>query len=135
MRSPSSAGGTGRRARAAALAGILGLSVLAACGGDSDAGNDAGTAGPAAASSGRTQTLTIKDFRFGPQPLEVSKGTVVTVMNEDDAAHTATADDHSFDTGELAEGESKEITLATEGDVAFHCHIHDYMTGVIRVTA
>jgi plastocyanin len=116
------------RVRAAALAGVLTVSFLAAgCGGDGEE--------PAASAGSDAMTLTIKDFAFSPEPLRVPKGTVVRVVNEDDAAHTATADDTSFDTGDLAQGASKDITLSKEGDVTYHCTIHDYMKGVIRVTA
>ena len=121
-----------RRARAGAVAAAIGLSLVAgACGGDSDGSTTAAAATPA----GDGKSLTIKDFAFSPQPLEVPRGTVVKVTNDDDAAHTATADDRAFDTGTLAQGESKEITLSTAGDIAFHCNIHDYMKGVIRVTS
>ena len=118
------------RVRAVALAAVLGASfVVSACGSDSDAD-------PAATGTGSIATnLTIKDFAFSPQPLEVPMGTVVKVVNEDDAPHTATADDTSFDTGDLGWGESKDITLSAEGEITFHCDIHDYMKGVIRVTA
>lgn len=131
MRSPSSVGRFRRGARAAVVTAAVGLSLVAgACGGNSDSSTK--TAAPAGAGGGRS--LTIKDFAFSPDPLEVPKGTVVKVTNNDDAAHTATADDGAFDTGTLAQGESKEITLSKAGDFAFHCSIHDYMKGVIRVT-
>lgn len=147
MRSPSS---RARRSRGRALAvcAAIGLSAVAgACGGDSD--SDGGTGASAgggmsdAASAGMDggmgggggKVLTIKDFAFSPEPLTVAKGTVVKVVNEDDAAHTATAKDDSFDTGDLAKGESKEITLSEAGELAYQCDIHDYMQGVIRVSA
>ena len=132
MRSPSRARRPGRRARAGAVGAAVGLSfVVGACGG----GSDGSTTAAAATTAGDGKSLTIKDFAFSPQPLEVPKGTVIKVTNDDDAAHTATADDSGFDTGTLAQGESKEITLSTTGDIAFHCNIHDYMKGVIRVTS
>lgn len=110
--------------RAAALA-ALALTVLAgACGSDSDGD-------PGAAAGG--DVLTIENFAFSPEPLAVPVGTVVRVVNEDDAPHTATADDMSFDTGELARGESAEITLSAAGELSYQCDIHDYMRGVIRV--
>lgn len=110
--------------RAAALA-ALGVTVLAgACGSGSDGE-------PAAASGG--DVLTIENFAFSPEPLTVPVGTVVRVVNTDDAPHTATADDMSFDTGQLGKDESKEITLSTAGEFAYQCDIHDYMRGVIRV--
>lgn len=134
MRSQSRAVRLGRRARAGAVAAAIGLSLVAgACGGDSDSPTNAAAAA-AAAPDGGGKSLTIKNFAFSPQPFEVPKGTVVRVTNEDDAAHTATADGGAFDTGSLAQGESKEITLSEPGDIAFHCNIHDYMKGVIRVT-
>ncbi len=112
------------------LAAVLGISLLAgACGGDSDSKPAASGGG------GGAVTLNIKDFAFSPNPIEVPKGTIVKVVNDDDAAHTATADDKSFDTGELGKGDSKDITLSEEGEIAFHCAIHDYMKGVIQVTA
>lgn len=113
------------------LAAVLGISFLAgACGGDSDSKPAASSGG-----GGGAMTINIKDFAFSPNPIEVPKGTVVKVVNDDDAAHTATADDKSFDTGELGKGDSKDITLSKEGEIAYHCAIHDYMKGVIQVTA
>ena len=126
MRRPSS--GAARRVVAAAA---VGLAVVAgACGSDSD--GDA-TAGGDAAGGDAANVLTIRDFRFSPEPLTVPVGTVVRVVNEDDAPHTATADDASFDTGDLGQDASAEITLSTAGEIAYHCAIHDYMRGVIRV--
>jgi plastocyanin len=131
MRSPSSATvRTDQRLRALGVAAALALTLVAgACGSDGDESATTSKEAPAGAKS-----LSIKDFMFSPQPLEVAKGTVVKVTNGDDAAHTATANDMSFDTGTLADGESKEITLDKAGEIAFHCQIHDYMTGVIRVS-
>lgn len=125
-------GRTAGRSPAVALA-ALGVAVLAgACGSDSDPG--AGSAEPGAGAGGGGTVLTIEDFAFRPEPLTVPAGTVVKVVNEDDAPHTATADDDAFDTGELGQGGTAEITLPDEGEIAYHCSIHDYMRGVIRVT-
>ena len=116
-------------ARRAVAVAALGLTVVAgACGSDGDAG-----AGAPAGDAGGGDVLTIKDFAYSPEPLTVPVGTVVKIVNEDDAPHTATADDKSFDTGELEQGDSKEVTLSTAGEFAYHCAIHDYMRGVIRV--
>lgn len=124
MRWPRRASG-----RTLAVCAVLGLSGIAgACGGDSDSD----TAG-ASAEEG-ADVLTIEDFAYSPEPLVVDKGTVVRVVNKDDAAHTVTADDGSFDTGELGEGESKELTVDGTGELSYHCEIHDYMQGVIRVS-
>lgn len=140
MRSPSNRSGRSRR-RALAVLVAVGLSALAgACGSDSDSASDSGASAGGGMSSAAGagmggEVLTIKDFAFSPEPLTVAKGTVVKVVNEDDAPHTATAKDDSFDTGELGKGESKEITLSEAGDFTYQCDIHDYMQGVIRVSA
>ena len=133
MRSPSRSASLLTRRRTFILASAVGVSALVgACGGDSDP--EATTAATDAAQGGG-MVLTIKDFAFKPEPLVVPKGTKVKVVNEDDAAHTATADDKSFDTGTLGKGASKEITVSEAGELAYHCAIHDYMRGVIRVSA
>ena len=58
----------------------------------------------------------------------------VAVKNEDAASHTLTADDHSFDTGNIEGKGQKEITAPRAGRVTFKCDIHQYMTGVIQVS-
>ena len=130
---------TGRLVRAL-LAGLAAASLLAgACGSDDDEdeGTEAtattGTTGTTAAGGGEAKAITIKGFAFAPTPLVVPKGTEVTITNSDDATHTATADDGSFDTGELNKGDAKPVTLSEEGEIAYHCNIHDSMKGVIRV--
>ncbi len=94
-----------------------------------------GTSSAASASRGATKpdTITIANFRFSPDPLVVTAGTTVKVTNEDGTAHTVTADDKSFDTGDLAGGTSTTITLAKAGTYKYYCDIHNYMTGTIEV--
>ena len=104
------------------------MAGLAGCGGDNDSG-----AGPSAGAAAG-QTVVIRDFKFEPANLTVSPGTRVTVKNEDAAAHTLTADDRSFDTGNIGGKGQKEITAPNTGRVAFKCDIHQYMTGVIQVS-
>ena len=87
--------------------------------------NSAGTTGTA---------ITIKDFTFSPTPLHAKVGDTITVTNDDNTAHQLTANDSSFDTGAFSSG-SKTITVAKAGTFAYHCAIHDYMTGVIQVAA
>ncbi len=128
--SPAASPRVGFGRRVVVAVALAGLSLVAgACGSDSD-GADEGAQPQGEAGA----TLTIKDFAFSPDPLVVAKGTRVTVVNEDEAAHTATADDESFDTGNLAKGETADITLSKAGEVPYFCSIHDYMRGVIRVS-
>ncbi len=118
-----------------ALAGVgtLVMAGFAACGGDGGSSSrDAG--GGATGGAGAGQTVVIKDFKFEPANLKVAPGTQVTVKNEDSAAHTLTAVDRSFDTGNIEGNGQKEITVSKAGQVTYKCDIHQYMTGVIQVT-
>ncbi|MFG3365350.1 cupredoxin family copper-binding protein [Streptomyces sp. NPDC048156] len=78
--------------------------------------------------------VTIKDFAFQPAELEVGPGTKITVTNEDSAPHTLTADDKSFDTGDLAQGESATITAPSKpGSYSYICTVHPNMKGTLTV--
>lgn len=79
------------------------------------------------------KTVTIADFSYVPAALVVKKGTTVTWMNEDTDTHSATADDGSFDTGLLQQGESGSVTFDTAGEITYHCSTHPNMTGKIIV--
>jgi len=78
-------------------------------------------------------SITIANFQFSPEPLMVSVGSEVNVSNGDGTVHTVTANDGSFDTGDLDGGASATITLAQAGTFEYFCNIHNYMTGTIEV--
>lgn len=116
---------------AALLALVLGV-VLAACGGGStSSSSDGGTAGGGGATSGTDVTIT--GFAFSPATLSVAVGDTVTWTNEDSAPHTVTADDGTFDSGNLATGETFTQTFDTAGTYDYHCTVHPSMTATIVV--
>ncbi|WP_338553730.1 cupredoxin family copper-binding protein [Paenibacillus sp. KS-LC4] len=82
-----------------------------------------------------THVVEIVDFAFSIAELDIRVGDKVAFINRDKMKHTATADDKSFDTGLLGEGEKKVITFDKEGDFSYFCTPHPGMTGLIRVTA
>jgi len=47
---------------------------------------------------------------------------------------TVTADDGAFDSGSLAGGKSFSFTFDEAGTFAYHCNIHQSMTGRVVVT-
>jgi plastocyanin len=51
----------------------------------------------------------------------------------DSPDHTVTADDDSFDSGTLSNGDTFEQTFDEAGEFAYHCEIHSSMTGTITV--
>ena len=69
---------------------------------------------------------------YEPDPAPVSSASEVTWNNKDIAAHTATADDGSFDTGIIQPGESASAVVKGQGRTPYHCSIHPWMNGIIQ---
>jgi plastocyanin len=129
---------------------ILGLSsalvlVLAACssGGGSSAAPSTGGGASAPAAGGAactvsadtgTVAVTIKGFAFNPNAISAKVGEVVGFVNNDTTAHTATLDDDSCSTDNIAAGASMSLTFSAAGTYPFHCKIHPNMTGTITVS-
>jgi plastocyanin len=112
------------------LVAVLGLVV--GCGGG--AGNPAGGSGGSAATPSAPDTIVIKNFTFMPTPLTVAPGTKITVINQDQAPHTVTANDKSFDSGTISGGQRGEVTAPTKpGRYPYICTIHQYMKGTLIV--
>ena len=88
-------------------------------------------AAPTEAPAAQTANVTIANFAFDPGTLNITAGTTVVFTNNDSATHTATADDGSWDTGNLAQGASASITFDTPGTYTYHCAIHPSMTATI----
>ncbi len=126
--------------------------LLAACGSSADEPS-AGSATPPAESTSSPEptstadststasnppaatgtTVGIDDFAFSPDTATVAVGTTITWTNEQDFAHTVTADDGSFDSGDLATGDTFEHTFDSPGTFAYVCSIHPNMAGSVVV--
>jgi plastocyanin len=78
-------------------------------------------------------TIVIQNFDYAPPKLAVAAGTTITVKNADGTAHTVTAKDKSFDTGDVDGGATATITIDRPGTYQYFCDIHNYMTGTIEV--
>lgn len=79
-------------------------------------------------------TINIQGFAFsGTHTVPV--GTTVTWKNLDGSSHTATANDGSFDTGSLAQGQTASHTFTTAGSYPYKCAFHPSMTATLTVTA
>jgi plastocyanin len=115
--------------------------LVLGCGGGTSPGPAGGTGSPAAAPTSApssnpvtSPTIVIKNFAFQPVSLTVAAGTTIKVINEDQAPHTVTAADKSFDTGTLSGGRSGEFTApAKPGTYPYICTIHQYMMGTLIV--
>ncbi len=83
-----------------------------------------------------SQTVTIADLAFAPPSVTVSVGDTVTWTNTDAQTHTATADDESWDAGNITgNGGTGAVVFTTAGSYAYHCTIHPTMTGTVVVEA
>lgn len=136
---------------AAATAGIALLAVTA-CGSDESSSADSATSAPstsstesaaptgeASASSGASApaaepvVITIKGFAYSG-PGTVAPGTEITVKNDDDAAHTVTADGKGGFDVILQPGTSATFKAPAEpGKYDFHCTYHADMHGSLTV--
>jgi plastocyanin len=88
----------------------------------------------AAAPSPRTGTVVhIRDDTFIPASVTVRAGERVTFVNDDDDAHTATADDNSWDSEGLNQGQRWTHAFAKAGKIAYHCTVHPMMRATIVV--
>ncbi len=91
--------------------------LAAACGGSDD---------DSAASSSSGTTITIANFEFAPETLQVKVGDTVTVDNKDSTEHTVTATDKSFDTGPFSTGKAT-FRVTRAGRFEYVCEIHPFM--------
>jgi len=111
------------------LAGILlllGFSAFSvSCSKSSD--NGSGSKGPG------TNEVFIQNMAFDPGTITITVNSTITWTNKDAITHTVTSDNGSFDSGNIAGGGSFSHTFSTAGTYSYHCSIHPYMTGVVKV--
>lgn len=100
-----------------ALFTILLLTMLAACGG-------------AGASSPSGPAVTVLDNEFSPKQLHINVGDTVTWTNNGQVAHTVTADDNKFDSGNIDAGKTYSHTFTAPGTYAYYCALHGGAGGV-----
>ena len=110
------------RLRARFLAGtVVAIAAIASIGGSAVLAAD--------------HAVAIAGFAFAPQDVTVTVGDTITWTNSDATAHTATADDGSFDTGTIRASGTGTATFSTAGSFQYHCKIHSSMTGTVTVEA
>ena len=116
------------------LAVILALVVVACGDGSTSPGTEAGAATTGAPADG--PEVVLSDISFEPSEITVDPGTTITFVHEDGGIpHTVTADDGSFDSGQMSDGDAFTVTVEEAGEIPFFCEIHPgQMQGTIRVT-
>ena len=110
------------------------MALLVGCGSSPSATSASGSASSGAGSAAAS-TITIANFAFGGE-LTVAPGATVTVVNNDSMPHNVVADDGSFKTANLKQGETATFTAPSKaGRYSFICSIHPRMKGALVVGA
>jgi plastocyanin len=78
-------------------------------------------------------TVQVLDYVFQPRQVQVPVGTTVQFGNSGTVTHTATAQDNSWDSGDIAPGETVWVTFSTAGTWIYNCTPHPWMVGKIVV--
>ena len=117
---------------------VLLLGGLAACGGDDSnaaSGGD-GSSTTATADGGGDEAVVVAQGIAFTNDLSVEPGGAFTFDNQDATVHTLTADDGSFDSGEVPGSNQSDSMAAPDaaGSYTFHCEIHGGMTGTLTVS-
>jgi plastocyanin len=90
---------------------------------------------PPSSEASATSSVSIVNMNYSPADISVKKGTKVTWTNNDDVAHTVTADSgNAFDSGNMDKGKTFSFTFNTTGTFAYHCIYHSNMHGKVTVT-
>jgi plastocyanin len=76
----------------------------------------------------------IRDFAYGPNPVEIAAGDTVTWTNQDPVPHTATGEDRGvLQSGTISPGASFSQVFPDSGEFAYFCEFHPNMTGTVVV--
>ena len=75
--------------------------------------------------------VVIHNFVFEPAKVTVHPGDELLFLNRDAVPHTATAADHSWDTGNITANGSAVVRVNAAG--AYRCEYHPTMTGSVAV--
>lgn len=83
----------------------------------------------ACAKAASTPAVVIEGFLYSPAAVEVQSSDTVIFTNRDVVPHTATAVDKSWDSGDIAPGESVRVLVEAAGE--YFCAYHPTMKGSI----
>ena len=126
---------------------LLSAILVTACGSSNDGSGD-GPEAPTAPGGSDASEVTVLDFQFSPNVLEIPTGSRVTWKNQGRTAHTTTADGGQWDSGSISgstpgggtydqpatPGGSFTRSFAEPGTYVYHCSFHSNMTGRIIVS-
>jgi plastocyanin len=102
--------------------------LLFRCSKNYDGDNNSGGGG-----GNNSNFIYMKNSVFSTANLTITVGGTVTWMNDDNMIHTVTADDGSYNSGNIQVNGSFNKTFNATGVYSYHCVYHSGMTGRITV--
>jgi plastocyanin len=111
---------------------VIGIGAVASGFSSRTSGSATSTAGPPA--GGQGTPVGISNFKFVPPTITVAAGGSVTWTNQDSFAHSIKSGDGSFDSPDIASGQTFTAKFLTAGTFTYVCGIHNFMTGTVVVT-
>lgn len=78
---------------------------------------------PQAAAANKTATVTLTNFDFTPKTIRIKKGETV-VWKSKEGSHTVKADNGSFDSGTITNGQSFSYKFEKAGTYRYFCSFH-----------
>lgn len=71
-----------------------------------------------------TNEIWLEYKAYNPSQLVVTAGTTVTFINKDNASHTVTSTNNTFDSGTVKSGNNFTYTFNDKGTFYFYCNYH-----------
>lgn len=78
--------------------------------------------------------IAIKDFKYLPTRLKVSVGDTITWTNYDIVPHTVTANDHSWDSQLIQQGQEWSLTISAAAQTSYYCRYHPTMKAEFKTS-
>ena len=88
---------------------------------------------PPGAVSGNMVEVKIAGFSFDPATITIKVGSTIKWINMDSDAHTVVADDNSWTSARLKQGDTYTHTFDQAGTYPYHCGLHSSMLATIIV--
>jgi plastocyanin len=76
----------------------------------------------------------IESYGYEPEPIRIGVGGTVTWTNADVVPHSATADNDTFSSGLLLQGQTFSFTFSQPGEYSYYCTRHGGMRGLVIVS-
>lgn len=88
----------------------------------------------APAARAETHNVTVRDFEFDPQVVDIQVGDTVVWTNVGGTHNVASDDDTTFSSAPAVAPWTFSHTFTAAGPFPYHCDVHPFMTGTVNVS-